>query len=51
MTNQKICDKCKVIILPKFDYVKLQIVKHEGKKQEYMGVGHLCLDCFTKITQ
>jgi hypothetical protein len=46
MTNQKICDKCKEVIKPKTDYIKLQLIKHENKALKYLGVGHLCLNCF-----
>jgi len=46
MTNQKICDKCKEVIKPKTDYIKLQLIKHENRALKYLGVGHLCLSCF-----
>lgn len=49
MTNQKICDKCKSIIEPKSDYIKLQKIVHKDKRLEYIGVGHLCLNCFKEL--
>jgi hypothetical protein len=45
MTNQRICDKCKSPIPKGKDYCKLQWVKHIGKKLEYLGIGHLCINC------
>ena len=49
MVRQLICDKCKEVIPNKSDYIKLQMIKHEGKKQEYNGVGHICMTCFKEI--
>lgn len=50
MTNQKICDKCKAVILKGSDYCKLQWIRHEGKRQIYEGAGHLCGECMTALT-
>lgn len=50
LTNQKICDKCKSIIKKGEDYCKLAWIKHEGKKQIYSGVGHICSQCLKDIT-
>lgn len=49
MTNMKVCDECNNVIKAGEDYVKLQLIKHIGKKQEYSGVGHLCLECLKKL--
>jgi len=49
MTNQKLCDKCKQVIKPKEDYVKLQNIIHKDKRLIYVGVGHLCLKCFGEM--
>jgi hypothetical protein len=45
MTNQRICDACKLVILRGQDYCKLQWVKHNNKQVEYLGIGHLCINC------
>ena len=49
MTNQKICDKCKGVIHPKTDYIKLVLLKHKDKQIQYLGVGHLCLKDFEEL--
>jgi len=49
MTNKRICDKCKSEIERGSDYCKLQWIKHEGKKQKYLGAGHLCRKCFMSV--
>lgn len=51
MTNQRICDHCKAIIIQGSDYCKLQWIRHEGKKQIYEGKGHLCGVCFAEVTK
>lgn len=50
MTNQRICDYCKKVIDLGLDYYKLQRITHEGKRQLYTSGGHLCIECYSKIT-
>lgn len=45
MTNKKICDVCNQEIPKRVDYIKLTLIKHNGKMQEYVGIGHMCLAC------
>ena len=45
MTNQRVCDACGKIIEKGKDYCKFQWVKHEGKRLDYIGIGHCCLGC------
>ena len=49
MVRQLLCDKCKQIIKPKTDYIKLQKIIHKDKHLIYIGVGHLCLKDFEEI--
>lgn len=49
MSNLRVCDKCKNTIPKGQDYCKLQWIKHIGKKQEYLGIGHLCIACLPKV--
>ena len=48
MTNQRLCDICDKVIPKGEDYLKLQLIKHEGKQLKYEGAGHMCLSCWEK---